>query len=478
MSLLPPDADYDQWRMAARPYLARRVPPERVRWSAGTMGDFFASDAPPEGMPTTVSVPRAFHEIAVDAALHSDPDRFGLLYRLAWRLQFEPRLMGDATDKDVAQLGDLAKSVRREVHKMHAYVRFREVVTDGGSHFIAWHEPKHYILARAAEFFARRFAAMRWTILTPLGSVAWHMKELVFGPPAERGDAPAFDAKEDEWRAYYENIFNPARLNMAAMLRHMPKRYWATMPETASIPALVRGAETRTAEMIAAAPTQMQRRLGGIEMAATRTAEADDVDAHGGTPPDSLSEMRVKLPACRACPLYRNATQAVPGEGPARAEIMLVGEQPGDQEDLQGKPFVGPAGKVLDRALEDAGIDRARVYVTNAVKHFKYEQRGKRRLHKPPNAGEVTACKWWLASERRIVKPKVTVALGATALSALAGPKATLKAYRGKVSETDGERLIATYHPSYILRIPDEAGKESAMAALTADLKRALKEAS
>ena len=176
--------------------------------------------------------------------------------------------------------------------------------------------------------------------------------------------------------------------------------------------------------------------------------------------------------ACRRCPLYRDATQAVPGEGPARARVMLVGEQPGDKEDLAGKPFVGPAGKLLDRALADAGIPRGETFVTNAVKHFKFEPRGKRRLHKKPNAYEIERCKWWLDQERAMVQPEVIVALGATAARSLLGRVATITKLRAETLRlADGTRLVVTIHPSALLRTQDEADKRAAYAAFVKDLK-------
>jgi DNA polymerase len=170
----------------------------------------------------------------------------------------------------------------------------------------------------------------------------------------------------------------------------------------------------------------------------------------------SLTDLIEDSRDCRRCPLYRLATQTVFGEGPSRAPVMLVGEQPGDQEDLQGRPFVGPAGKILDRALADAGIDRRRVYVTNAVKHFKFEPRGRKRLHKKPNAGEIEACRWWLDQELDLVRPDLTVALGATAARALAGRPIAIGASRGRLVDLrDGLPGLVTIHPSFLLRMPD-----------------------
>jgi len=190
----------------------------------------------------------------------------------------------------------------------------------------------------------------------------------------------------------------------------------------------------------------------------------------------SLSALRAAEAACRRCPLYRNATQVVPGEGPARARVMLVGEQPGDQEDRQGRPFVGPAGRILDRAILDAGIDRKQVFVTNAVKHFKFEQRGKRRLHKRPNAYEINRCRWWLDHERAIVRPATIVALGATAARSVLGRPVSIFKIRGRPIELpDGTTALVTIHPSLLLRIRDDADKEREYQNLVSDLRKSLK---
>jgi uracil-DNA glycosylase len=191
----------------------------------------------------------------------------------------------------------------------------------------------------------------------------------------------------------------------------------------------------------------------------------------------SLKALRDAEEACTRCPLYKHATQVVPGEGPVRARIMMVGEQPGDQEDKQGKPFVGPAGGMLAKALEDAGIDRDAVFVTNAVKHFKFEQRGKRRLHKRPNAYEIDRCHWWLDFERRLVKPDIVVALGATAVRSISGRPTSINKIRGRVlTLQDGGRMLATIHPSYILRIEDEVDKRAEYRKFVTDLKACARE--
>lgn len=190
----------------------------------------------------------------------------------------------------------------------------------------------------------------------------------------------------------------------------------------------------------------------------------------------SLAQLARAEAECTRCPLYRDATQVVPGEGHRQARMMVVGEQPGDREDLAGRPFVGPAGRLFDAALAEAAIPRDLVFVTNAVKHFKFEPRGKKRLHKRPNAGEIERCKWWLDQERKLVAPAVLVAMGATALRSLLGRPATISSLRGQTGALeDGTAMIATIHPSYLLRIRDPDMRESEHAAFVADLKRGWK---
>jgi uracil-DNA glycosylase family protein len=190
-------------------------------------------------------------------------------------------------------------------------------------------------------------------------------------------------------------------------------------------------------------------------------------------PPEALAAAAEEAAHCRRCPLWANATQTVFGEGPGDAAMMLIGEQPGDQEDLAGRPFVGPAGQVLDRALRAAGVDRTQVYVTNAVKHFKFIPRGKRRIHQKPDGGEIAACRFWLDLERTEIQPRVTVLMGATAARAVLGRAVTIGRERGRAIPLGSETAVVTVHPSYLLRLPDEESKEREYAAFVADLRRA-----
>jgi uracil-DNA glycosylase family protein len=187
----------------------------------------------------------------------------------------------------------------------------------------------------------------------------------------------------------------------------------------------------------------------------------------------TLGELRHQAESCTRCDLYRNATHLVFGEGPETAEVVLVGEQPGDKEDLSGRPFVGPAGRLLDACLDEAGVDRDRCYVTNAVKHFKYQMRGKKRLHSRPNAGEIQRCAWWLGAELELLKPKLVVALGATAVSSLLGSKVRVMRDRGSILHPLGELdILVTIHPSALLRIREADEKERSRLAFIQDLKK------
>jgi uracil-DNA glycosylase len=334
---------------------------------------------------------------------------------------------------------------------MRAFVRFRELVDDSGPRFIAWFEPEHHIVRANARFFVERFASMRWSILTPELSLHWDGRTLSEGPPATREDAPADDPVEAVWKTYYASIFNPARLKTGAMLKEMPRKYWKNMPETALVKELVAGARARETAMV-------------------ETAR----NAVGGTVEGAWQALRDEAAACTRCPLYKPATQTVFGEGPLDAAMMLVGEQPGDQEDRAGRPFVGPAGQMLDRALTEAGIDRAGVYLTNAVKHFKFEPHGKRRIHATPDTGEIAACRWWYEQELALVRPRLVVALGATAARQITGKAATISTLRGqKLALPDGGTGWVTVHPSYLLRLPDADAAARAYQEFVADLRGA-----
>jgi uracil-DNA glycosylase len=470
-------ADFASWRGSARRLIHERVPPESVLWvDAHGPQDVlpFAAPAPPLAEPVrdargdAMRVPRRFVALAEDAACHRSADRWALLYRVLWRLQFENRALLDlVSDSDVHALDRLASQVRRDEHKMRAFVRFTPIQDDQGEEddggkakgqrerYVAYYEPDHLIVRKAAPFFADRFSSMRWSILTPDLSAHWDGQRLTFGAGVPAPLRPQGGEVEQLWRTYYGAVFNPARVNLQGTLREMPLRRWKGLPEAAAIPSLLHSAHERT--------SALQRAPADHNSARLFVPEAPTAD---------LATLRAAAPACRGCDLHVRATQVVFGEGRPDARLVLVGEQPGDAEDLAGRPFVGPAGQVLDRALADAGIDREGVYVTNAVKHFSFEDRGKRRIHKTPRSSEIRACRPWLEAELHALQPACVVCLGSTAAQSLLGPQARVMQQRGRILTHTAwaSSLIVTIHPSAVLRADDG---ESYYQMLVSDLRLA-----
>lgn len=454
------EIDWDGFRAAARRLITQGVPPEDASWSTGTEADLF--DAPPaaalaDTAEASATVPAAFVDLCERVRLHRDPSRFALMYRLLWRLQHDPALRHDPLDADRLRAQAMGRAVQRDVHKMRAFVRFRPV-HDGQAEplHVAWFEPEHHIVEANAPFFMRRFTHMRWAILTPRRSVRWDGRSLTFGPGAVRDDAPPPDAGEALWLTYYRHIFNPARLKLDQMRKEMPRRYWRNLPEAELISELSAHALPRTGGMVDASPTVPRRRIAihsallAMEEPVSRSSASKPLP---NDPQKALAALRVATDRCRECPIGEHATQSVFGEGPVTARLMVVGEQPGDKEDLQGRPFVGPAGHLFDKAIDDLGWDRTQIYVTNAVKHFKYELRGQRRIHKTPTQREAAACLHWLESEIEQVKPQALVALGATATRSLIGHAVPVLKARGTwLTGQHQLPVLVTVHPSALLR--------------------------
>jgi DNA polymerase len=447
------------FRRAARALVQRGVPPDAVHWRLSESASLFDAEAQPQtDAGTALKVPAAFVALTETVALHRDPQRFTLLYHLLWRLQHEPTLRHDPLDPQWLQAERMAKAVRHDCHKMKAYVRFRTVARgpEEAPLHVAWFEPEHHIVEAVAPFFVERFAQLHWTVLTPQRCVRWDGAQLQFSPGANAEDAPPPDAGEALWLTYYAHIFNPARLKLATMQREMPRRYWHNLPEAVLIQPLAAAALQRSAEMVAQAPTEPARVLRReaprvvplVPAALPAAASVDERQA-------ALIATAHAAGHCSRCPLHAAATQTVFGTGPVDAALMFVGEQPGDQEDLRGQAFIGPAGQLLDQALAAAQIDRQRVYVTNAVKHFKFELRGQRRLHKTAAQQEAAACLDWLEREITLVQPKAIVALGATAARALLGRPVAVLRERGQWQRrADGTPVLVTLHPSALLRMP------------------------
>ena len=470
---------YESWRLAARGLLASGAAPATIHWidrrsqrgsQQQTLSFSNVVVATQNQRPELAfKVPRAFLDLSQTVAQHRSPRRWELLYRMLWRITGgERQLLEIASDVDVYQARQMEKAISRDAHKMKAFLRFRKIGAGEGERYVAWHRPDHYVVPLTAGFFARRFDVMRWAILTPDESVFWNGSELEFAPGCPRGsvrsglklkndqssnDPPNDDEMEDLWKTYYASIFNPARIKLDAMRAEMPKKHWATMPETELIAGLVRQAPQRVDEMI----KKSSQQLG---------AEAFLPSAGC-----SLETLNTAAAECRGCDLYQAASHVVFGRGPAEAQLMLVGEQPGDLEDLEGEPFVGPSGQLLEEVLEEVGLRRADLYITNAVKHFKWKPSGKRRLHVKPASREISACRPWLVREIETVKPAMIVCLGATAAGVILGPSFRVTKQRGEVVKTEfASRAMATYHPSALLRVPDPVSRATMRSLFAEDL--------
>ncbi|SAI69524.1 bacteriophage-type DNA polymerase [Bordetella ansorpii] len=459
---------YADWRRQALHALAAGWPPDAITWTeqandaAGQMTlDHAAAEAgvaepaPSHGAVPQVRISKDLAELLRDAALFRSSRRWAFLYRVLWRWQQGDRAVASAADEDGAQLNRMAKAVRRAKHDMIAYVRFHRRDGDAVPEYLSWYEPDHDVLAYAAGHFAKRMGTSSWCIGTPQGAALWDGRALhLTGTPPD-ADTMRAGARRDQieplWLVYYKSIFNPARLNETALQQRMPVRFWKGLPEGPLIPGMI--AEARNGA----------RRVGQTGTVGEMRGKPIAMDAGAAQP---VRAAPTSLDQCRRCELWRHATQAVAGEGPDAARLMVIGEQPGDQEDLAGRAFAGPAGQVLDEALRRAGVPRDSLYLTNAVKHFKWIARGTRRMHKTPAQREVEACSHWLNQELSRVRPAVIVTLGATALNAVLGRGASLQQTLHQPVRVGDAWLLATWHPSYALRLQDDQARDDVRKAI------------
>ncbi len=471
------ESDFESWRKEARRLLQLQIKPFEIEWSQseGNLSLFENFEAnnisPPvaadkehdkehykEQRPQTkISVTREFLEMAELVACARDSDRWSLLYRLLYRIHFEnPKLLQIVIDPDVHKALGLMKSIRKDIHKMHAFVRFKKAAVNGLDIYLAWHRSEHFILRLTAGFFVRRFGDRPWSIFTPDLSAHWDGEIVKYADGIEQHEFPHTDSFDDLWKTYYSSIFNPARIKIKAMKAELPTKYWQSLPEAQIIQQLVREA-----------PARLQR------MAQNQN--------HRAQVPKTENWQQLKAAAlnCNGCPLRQQATHLVFGEGPEQSELMIVGEQPGDSEDLQGRPFVGPAGQLLDECLKTAGLNREHIYLTNAVKHFKWKPvetgNGKMRLHQKPSGSEMHACKPWLEAEITSVKPRVILALGATAATSIRGRLPKISEERGQIFHNSplASFVLLSWHPSAILRSSTAQEAAERKLQLIADLRLA-----
>lgn len=417
------ETDWEGWRLATRALVLAGIAPQALAWTVGSgTNDLPAASG-------SFHVPRALVPLAALAIQARDPGRFGLLYSLVWRINAGEKLLTDNTDPDLSAVRRMALAVRAEAHRMRTNIRFLAVPEGSGTRFIGWFEPAHFVLPANAQLIVRRFPDLALSIVTPDGAAHWDRSALLFGSGLRHAEDD--EALQAWWHAHREMLLEQARPEVS-------------IPEAEAVDEI-----PRPPDRPALGPVVLHHK-----------------------PDPALQHSAKEAEVCRRCPLYGPATQTVFGEGPADAPVMFVGEQPGDQEDTIGRPFVGPAGQIMDRAMEEAGLDRRGVYVTNAVKHFKFTQRGKRRIHQTPEVPEIQACSFWLDVERVHVRPRLVVLLGGSAARAGLGRAVTISRERGRPIRTaDGQTVFVTVHPSFLLRIPDAAAKAREYEAFVSDLK-------
>ncbi len=416
--VLNSETDWTGWRAATRALVLAGVEPREVFWAVGGV---------PVALPDSrgsFAVSRSLVALAGQAIQAREPERFGLLYSLVWRAHAGEAVLDDPDDPDVRLARRLALAVRAEAHRMRTHLRFLPM----GDRLLGWYAPAHYVLEANAQLLARRFPAEPFSVITPDSSAHWDGASLRFGAGLARV------ADDDTLCAWWE-AHEPAIL--------ADSRVGTAVPE---------------AEALDEAPRPLDEPAIGPVVFPIAVASA-------------LTAARREAERCERCTLCGPATQTVFGEGSADATVLFVGEQPGDQEDVIGRPFVGPAGQLLDQALEEAGIDRRGIYITYAVKHFKYEPRGRRRIHVSPSPEEIAACGIWLDAERACLRPKLLVVMGGSAARAVLGRPVAVTRERGQAMRlADGQMAFVTVHPSYLLRVPEGEAQAREYRAFVRDL--------
>lgn len=444
------DPHFESWRNKAKQLLVSNIQPHEINWITAEGGFTFGEDWQDIEVHETPRLHRDYFERAIVVSCFRDDSTWDLLYRIAWRLLHEQKdLLKIPIDPDIRELESRQHLVMRDVHKMKAFVRFKEVQEDGKTIYMAWHRPDHRIVRLAAPFFKDRFNGMNWVIMTEDESMSWNLETLSFSEGVPSHKAPKDDSAEDLWKTYYSSIFNPARIKIGAMKKEMPVRHWKTLPESELITSLIDQAPDRLKEFY---DSQRPRATNETQL--------------------SYPEIKEAIKSCKSCTICQNATSPVMGEGPLDAKIMFIGEQPGNEEDLQGRPFIGPAGKLLEEAFIKSGFKREEVYITNAVKGFKWIYESSMRLHRSANASEISSCKPWLKQELNLVKPEVVVCLGRSAAQSLLGKMIKMEEVRGKFfASSVSQKTIILPHPSFILRIQDSDQRDKAFDRFVEELK-------
>ncbi len=444
------EPDFDNWRMKARQLLSFHIPPSQVQWITSEGGFVLTEEWQDKEVTATLNLPRDYFQRAQVVSAYRDDSTWDLLYRIAYRiLHGEKDLLNITLDDDIKEFESRHRLVMRDIHKMKAFVRFKEVQQEEKTIYMAWHRPDHRIVRLAAPFFKDRFNGMNWVIMTEDETMSWDQEEITFSPGVPEHEAPKADSTDDLWKTYYSSIFNPARIKIKAMKKELPVRHWKTLPESELIDSLIDEAPERLKKFY-----ESQRPAAAIERQL------------------SYEEIKDGIKFCRSCEICSKATGPVMGEGNQQARIMFIGEQPGNEEDLNGKPFIGPAGQLLERAFKLRGFKREEMYITNAVKGFKWIEQMNSRWHRSANASEISACKPWLKQELGLVKPEIVVCLGRSAAQSILGKMIKMEEVRGRFFKSHiCDQTIILPHPSSILRIQDAGEREMAFNRFVEELK-------
>jgi probable DNA metabolism protein len=453
--------NYATWREKARSFLQANIAPEKITWldKQQLQGELFNDSVEPVGLFSAkkILVPKSFFKLAEMVSLHNDVIKWQKLYEALWRLTHgEKNLLAISSDLLVNELALLAKSVGRDAHKMKAFIRFRCYEENSKKFYIAWYQPDHNIIRKVAPFFVRRFGTMDWLIVTPYETAMWDGEQLSFLPGQQKFIHSQEDDFNNLWRTYYRAIFNPARIKIKAMLREMPVRYWHNLPETQVITEILQEAPSRVANMLKYTEGLVNSALDYFP---------DVID---------LENLKKASMQCRACPIHGCAKQTVFGRGSSKAKIVIVGEQPGSQENEQGLPLIGPSGQYLQKILLNLNIDLEEIYFTNAIKHFKHQVIDSRIKYQTPTIKEINACKPWLVAEIELIQPKIIICLGLVAAKSLVSHGFHFKKQRGKWQHYKHIPLLVTYHPAAILRSRDDVVKAELTQLFSQDIKTAL----
>jgi uracil-DNA glycosylase len=433
MILLQHPKSFDEWRLDVLKLLQMNTTPNDVLWSFDDHQPNLWFDSINSDANFPLKIPARLKELLMTLSMHQSPTRWNLMYRILYRtIHGEKNLLDDPGDPDVAAALRMQYEIEKDIHRFHAFLRFKKHIDNEGEIFIAFYKPDHSILRAALQTFVERFGSMRWVIFTPECSAYWNTKTLAIQDT--KIDIPQVNDQEMEtlWSSYYSSVFNPTRSNEKLLKQHIPSRFRSNMPELEDVDHLLQNASKRTDHMIESAPS----------LAISSSVE-------------SLQDLNIQLQQCVACPIGLNGTRAVAGQG-SFGGIMLIGEQPGDEEEKSGNPFVGPAGEVLNQVFHDLNLNRNMIYITNAVKHFKFVMRGKSRIHDRPSPAEIGICRSWLNEEIRFVQPPVIICLGASAAQSVLGVKLDVgKNLNKEFTHPSGAIILVTYHPAAILRVPD-----------------------